>query len=235
LTSEKLLAEVRARLAELSDPQFREGVVRFFKEPVDPYGVRAPEVRRIAAGAARQVKTWPLARRNHFCRELWRSGKLEEGGIAIEVYRRFRKQCAACEFHLFEKWIDRYVRNWAHTDGVSSWLLAASIENEPELIRLLPQWTTSRNRWKRRAAAVSLLQEAKKGRNTGAIFDLAERLIEDGDDLVQKGVGWLLKETYPKKPRETIRFLLGIGKRAPRLVLRIAAEKMSPADRKKIL
>ena len=43
----------------------------------------------------------------------------------------------------------------------------------------------------------SLLQEAKAGRHTDFIFEVAEALRGDADDMVQKGVGWLLKEAYP--------------------------------------
>ena len=235
MTIEELLNQVRAQLKENADPKFREGLMWFFKEPVDPYGVRTPQVRQAAAFAYKELKYWPVAQRNKFLNELWKHGKMEEGSIAVYVYRRFQKQCGSCEFQLFERWIDRYVRNWAHCDGVASWLIAASIENEPELIpRLLP-WTASPNRWKRRASAVSLLQEAKHGRNTEAIFRIAEKLIADPDDMVQKGVGWMLKETYPKKPRELVGFLESHKAHAPRLVLRIAAEKMSPRDRQRAM
>lgn len=235
MTTGHLLADVRSQLEDHADPKFRDGQRWFFNEPVDPYGIRAPQVRQIAAAAYRQLKHWPPAQRNRFCQELWKSGKLEEGAIAVYVYRRFGRLCSSCEFHLFEKWIDRYVRNWAHCDGVASWLLAACVENEPELIQLLPRWTASENRWKRRAAIVSLLQEAKRGRNTEAILKTAAALIEDPDDMVQKGVGWVLKETYPNKPKEVIKFLRARKGRVPRLTLRIAAEKMTPRDRQEIL
>ena len=69
------------------------------------------------------------------------------------------------------------------------------------MIAELAPWTRSKNRWKRRAAAVALLHEAKQGRHTIAIFDIAKRLHKDADDVVRKGVGWLLKETYPKRPK----------------------------------
>jgi 3-methyladenine DNA glycosylase AlkD len=235
VTADELLEDVRRKLSQQIEPVYREGARAFFKEEVDLYGVRTPKVRRVAADAYREVKHWPDAARNSFCRELWKSGKFEEGGIAVAVYQRLRRQCASREFRLFEKWIDRWVRNWAHCDGVSSWLLSASIENEPSLIRLLPPWTKSPNRWKRRAAAVSLLQEAKRGRHTDAIFDIARRLIEDEDDMVRKGVGWVLKETYPAKPRETVQFIESVRDRSARLVLRIAAEKMTPRDRERVL
>jgi 3-methyladenine DNA glycosylase AlkD len=235
MTPRELVSSVRSELAAGADPKFREGLMWFFKEPVDPYGVRTPQVRRIAASAYREVKKWPLPQRNAFCRELWASGKMEEGGVAICVYRRFRKQCAACEFHLFEKWIDRYVGNWAHCDGVAAWLIAASIENEPGLIPLLFPWVASKNRWKRRAAAVSFLQEAKQGRNTEAILKVASALLEDPDDMVQKGVGWILKEAYPKRPSEVMDLLRIHKDRTPRLALRIAAEKMTAAHKAEIL
>ena len=230
-----LLAWIREELKSHVDPGYRAGMVAFSREPIDPCGVRAPDVKRIAAAVYKAVKPWPVAGRNKLCDELWSSGKFEEGGISIYVYRRFRKQCAAPEFKLFERWVDRYVRNWAHCDGVSSWLLAGCIENDPSLIARLEPWVLSRNRWKRRAAAVSLLQEAKQGRNPDAIFKTAGARLEDPDDMVQKGVGWLLKETYPKRPREVVRFLEPRKKGATRLLLRYAAEKMTPTDRARVL
>ena len=230
-----MLASIRAGLRAQADEEFRKGVENFFREPVDAYGVRGPEVKIVARGAWREVKTWPDTALSKLATELWKSGKIEEAGIAILLYRRRVKQCGAREFKLFERWIDRYVHNWASCDGVASWLLAASIGNEPALIGQLDAWVNSRNRWKRRAAVVALLQEAKRGRNAAAIFRTAGALLGDPDDMVQKGVGWVLKETYPKKPAEVMKFLLPRAARTPRLVLRLAAEKMTPADRARLL
>ena len=168
-------------------------------------------------------------------KRLWETGKLESGVLVCHVYRRFAKSCAECEFHLFEKWIDRYVRNWAHCDGVSSWLVAACIANEPELRHQLVGWTVSANRWKQRAAAVSLLWEAKRGRHTEFVFDIAARLLPVRDDMVEKGVGWLLKESYPARPEETLRFLMEHRAAATRLALRYAAEKMPSSARSSLL
>jgi 3-methyladenine DNA glycosylase AlkD len=235
MTVDELLACVRAGLRARVDENYRRGVVNFFREPVNPHGVRAPDVKAVAREAYAEVKGWPAPQRLRFANGLWKSGRLEEGGVAIIIYRRFGKQCGAAEFAVFERWIDRYVHNWANCDGVASWLLAAAIGNEPELIARLRPWTASRNRWKRRAAIVALLQEAKRGRNTAAIFELAEKLLADPDDMVQKGVGWVLKETYPKRPRELMAFLLPRAPETTRLVLRLAAEKMSAQDRAALL
>jgi 3-methyladenine DNA glycosylase AlkD len=235
MTAQELAASVREQLIAAANPATRDGIRHYFREPIDPYGVPTPQVRRIAAAAYKALKIWPPAQRNRFCQELWKSGKSEEGVVAIYVYRRFQKQCAACEFHLFEKWIDRFVRNWAHCDGVGSWLIAACIENEPALSQALPEWTRSPNRWKRRAAAVSLIQEAKRGRSTEMIFRIADAIAADPDDMVQKGVGWMLKEAYPPRPRAVVEFLEARRGKIPRRVLRYAAEKMKERDRAAVL
>ena len=229
------VTKLRERMEAVASKE-RIGVARrFFKEPVDPRGVAAPELKRIAAEAYREIKLWPTLQRDEFCTELWKSGKLEDGAVACYIYRRFEKQCGAAEFALFESWIDNYVSNWAHCDSIAPTLLAACIAKDPALMKRLTAWTKSKNRWKRRAAATALLREAKLGCNPEFILGLSDLLIEDSDEMVQKGVGWLLKETYPKKPRETVEWMLARLGRMPRLVVRYAAEKMSKADRALIM
>ncbi len=232
MTADELLAEVRRQFAAAADPEFAKNLRRFSRESVDPWGVRSAQALKIEQFAYREIKHWPLAQRNRFCTELMKGGKLEEGAACAHIYRRFKKTCGADEFKLFERWIDRYVENWAHTDGIAGWLLAACIENDPSLSKHLPRWTESTNRWKRRAAAVAFLQEAKQGRHTAEIFHIADLLRDDTDDMVQKGVGWVLKESYVPRPREVVAYLR--TRTFPRLVLRYAGEKMSARDRLQI-
>jgi len=195
----------------------------------------APEIKRVAQEVYRHIKPWPAADRDRFCIALWESGTFETGALVCYVYRRFAKQCGASEFRMFTRWLDRYVDNWGLTDGLSLWLLGASIANDPSLIGRIPPWTRSKNRWKRRAAAVALVPSARRGLHTREILRISELLLSDADDMVQKGVGWLLKETYPEKPAEVVRFLMPRRAEIPRLVLRYAAEKMTPADRGRVL
>jgi 3-methyladenine DNA glycosylase AlkD len=232
----ELLAEIRAEFDRLADPQGAADVQYFFKDqPVVMRGLSAPQIQRIARDVYPRIKKMPIADRDRLCTALWASRRFEEGALVCYVYRRFAKQCGAREFALFTRWLDRYVDNWAHTDGLSLWLLGASIASDPKLIDKLDSWTSSKNRWKRRAAAVALVYSAKRGEHTRAILRIAAPLIEDDDDMVQKGVGWLLKETYPNKPAEVVRFLLAKRTKTTRLVLRYAAEKMTAPDKARVL
>lgn len=235
MTIDEALESVRKDLTNSGSPQGIQSAIRFFKEPVNPYGVGAPRTKEIARVLYHEVKQWAPAMRNKLCTKLMQSGKMEEGHVATYVYGRFAKQCELCEFQLFERWIDRYVHNWAHTDGICTVLVAASIQNKPELVSEFIGWTKSDNRWKRRAAAVSLVKAARAGNHTDTIFNVASLLMEDSDEMVQKGAGWLLKETYPKHPKETVEFLQTWKSRTSRLLLRYAAEKMTASDRKKVL
>jgi 3-methyladenine DNA glycosylase AlkD len=226
---DELVAATEERMRAAADPRHETGVRNFFIEPVDPWGVRSADLKPIEQMVYRELKRMTLAERNKYCDKLWKRGKLEEGALVCHVYRRFASECRTCEFKLFERWIDRYVNNWAHCDGISAWLLAACIGNEPSLKAELFGWTRSGNRWKRRATAVSLLQEAKKGRSSEDIFRIAGELAHDEDTMVQKGVGWLLKEAYPKRPEAVVEFLAET--QPPRLVVRYAAEKMTARDK----
>jgi 3-methyladenine DNA glycosylase AlkD len=232
----ELLTEIHAEFDRLADPGAAEGAQRFFKDQIVTLrGIPAPEIQRVAREVYPRVKKMPVAERDRLCTKLWASRQHEEGALVCYLYRRFAKQCGALEFALFTRWLDRYVDNWAHTDGLSLWLLGASIANDPALIDKLDAWTRSKNRWKRRAAAVALVYSAKRGEHTKAILRVATPLIEDHDDMVQKGVGWLLKETYPKKPSEVVRFLVARRTKTTRLVLRYAAKKMNAADKARVL
>lgn len=234
-SAESLFQQIVVRLESAADPEWARGQRAFFRHEVQTRGVRQAALAPIVRDVFRQIKPWPARDRNTLMKRLWETGFLEDGVLVCHVYRRFAASCAACEFKLFERWLDRYVKNWAHCDGVGTFLVAACIGNEPELRFALRGWSRSGNRWKRRAAAVSLIHEGKKGRHTEFIFEIAAVLLPDRDDMVEKGVGWLLKETYPARPRETVEFLLANREAASRLTLRYAAEKMSPRDRNLVL
>lgn len=232
-----LLERVREDLKRNASPEVRASQLRFHKPNEHPpsYGIMAPKLRDMARDLYPEVSKLTVPERDRFCTALWENGSFEEGAIVCYIYRRFGKTCGEREFRLFTRWLGRYVNNWGHTDALSLWLLGACVANEPRLIAEIDAWTKSKNRWKRRAAAVSLVYEARRGRNAENILRIADLLLGDADHMVQKGVGWMLKETYPLKSAQVMRFLMPRREKTTRLVLRHAAEKMSPADRARLL
>lgn len=63
----------------------------------------------------------------------------------------------------------------------------------PAFLAELKRLAKSDNRWVRRAVAVSLIVPARKGMFLNDVFEIADTLLTDKDDLVQKGYGWMLK------------------------------------------
>jgi 3-methyladenine DNA glycosylase AlkD len=80
----------------------------------------------------------------------------------------------------------------------------------------------------KRAAAVSLIIPAKHGQFLPEIIRIADRLLLDKDDMVQKGYGWMLKEASEQHLDEVYQYVLKHRKDMPRTALRYAIEKMPP-------
>ena len=103
---------------------------------------------------------------------------------------RVRKQFAPEDFKIFEGWIESYVTNWATCDTFCNHTVGALLERYPEFLPALDKWAVSENKWFRRAAAVSLIVPARKGLFFKDIIHIADLLLTDSDDMVQKGY-WL--------------------------------------------
>ena len=96
----------------------------------------------------------------------------------------------------------------------------------PEYIARLKQWAGLENRWVKRAAAVTLVLPARRGGFLNDIFQIADILLLDKDDLVQKGYGWMLKEASRQHQQEVLDYVIQHKKEMPRTALRCAIEKM---------
>ncbi|MFQ5752402.1 MAG: DNA alkylation repair protein, partial [bacterium] len=96
-------------------------------------------------------------------------------------------------------------------------------------------WRHSQNLWLRRACAVSFVGLARKGEHLETVYEITESLFVDKEDLIQKAIGWLLREAGKTDPKRLTSFLLLHGSRIPRTTLRYAIEKFSEQKRKQIL
>ena len=95
----------------------------------------------------------------------------------------------------------------------------------------LKKWAKSENRWVKRASAVSLIVPARKGKFLNDIFEIADILHSDKDDMVQKGYGWMLKAASQAHQKEVFNYVMSKKATMPRTSLRYAIEKM-PAELK---
>ena len=67
------------------------------------------------------------------------------------------------------------------------------------------------------------------------VFEIADILLLDKDDMVQKGYGWMLKEASNHEPKKVFEYVMRHKKEMPRTALRYAIEKLSPDLRKQAM
>jgi 3-methyladenine DNA glycosylase AlkD len=77
-----------------------------------------------------------------------------------------------------------------------------------------------------------LIIPTRKGKFLNAILEIANALLTDTDDLVQKGYGWMLKAASQAHQQEIFHYVISRKNEMPRTALRYAIEKM-PAEMRK--
>ncbi len=216
-------------------PQHATGVQWFFKEEIKSHGWRTTDLRRLAVQYRRSIlKDLGLPFLVQVADRLFTGRVLEEKIVAIFLLEKLTSGFTDAEFTLFESWLQR-ISSWADHDGLTHYLIAPMIVSEPARVRRVFKWARSADRWHRRAACVSLIQGTRQRLLWPEIKRLSNMLLRDEDDMVQKGLGWLLREAAKADPKSTVTYLLSIGERATRLVLRTACETLPPEDKSRIL
>ena len=227
----KIIETIRHNLEKNANEKARDSGQRFFKEKIKLYGVKTDIVSKIAKEYLKIIKDLKKVEVFGLCEELWQSGYMEESFIACNWSYFIHKEYKQEDFKVFEKWVSNYVSNWASCDTFCNHTVGEFIEMYPDYLSGLNSWAESENRWMRRAAAVSLIIPARKGKFLKDIFNIADILLLDKDDLVQKGYGWMLKAASQAHQKEVLEYIIANKTMMPRTALRYAIEKM-PKDLK---
>ena len=228
-----ILQAIRADLIAAADPATKESEQRYFKEGVQTYGVKTAAVNAIAKTYLKQLKAAGTAKADIFelCGQLWASGYLEEAFVACSFSESQRTATEPADFAVFEGWVRRHVSNWASCDTLCNHTVGDLLMRFPDLAERLLGWAASDQRWVKRAAAVSLIVPARRGLFHPLALRLADALLTDPDDMVQKGYGWLLKAVADADQAAVFDYVMAHKAVMPRTALRYAIEKM-PAELK---
>ncbi len=208
------------------DEKTQASFQRFFKEKVTYYGVKTPTVGKIAKKKWKEVEKLSKAEIFDLCEELLRSDYMEEAFVVSFWLPNLLDRLEPGDLSTFKTWIAKYVNNWAKCDGFCNHTVGGLIEKYPEARTEVKKWARSENPWLKRAAAVSFIIPAKKGNFLSDALEIADILLVDKDDLVQKGYGWLLKEASRKHQEQVFEYVLKNRKVMPRTALRYAIELM---------
>lgn len=221
-----IISRLREELQNNATEETRISGQRFFKGELKSYGVKSATVHKISKGFWNELKKENKADILALCDQLWQSGNLEESVVACNWVYSLKKQYIPEDFAVFEKWIRNDVNNWASCDTLCNHPVGDFVMMYPEFLGKLKEFATSDNRWVKRAAAVSLIIPARRGLFLEDIFAIADILLTDSDDLVQKGYGWMLKSASQAHQQKVFDYVVRNKAEMPRTALRYAIEKM---------
>jgi len=225
-------AAIRARLRGLANLTIAAHSARFFKSGPGEYGagdrflgIRVPGVRRIA----REFRAAPLGAALALLRSPLHEERLLALVLLVERFERGEESERARIYAQFRKHTPRYVNNWDLVDSAAYQIVGAYLEARDR--GPLYELARSPSLWERRVAIIATFGYIKKGAFDDAL-GLAKILLGDGEDLIHKAVGWMLREVGNRDRAVLERFLREHYAAMPRTMLRYAIEKLS--DRRRL-
>jgi len=209
---------------------------RYFKDPVDNYGVDYAPFKEWKAGfQARLRKHWTIREAVEFCEVMLEDKYMESRGTGFQVVGLFVDEAAPDLLPLIRKWLEDSCGNWGLVDNLAPSVLSPLLREYPELVGEVKEWTSSSNQWVRLGAAVGFVSLVDDEILRDAAYEVATELLDDKEDLIHKAVGWLLREAGKVDRDRLEAYLLDQGPRLPRTTLRYAIEKFPKEDRKRLL
>ncbi len=210
-------------------------LARFFKTGKGEYaegdrflGVTVPETRAVA----KRYQDLSLAE----VLELLSSPIHEERACALFImvgqYGRGSTKTRAAIYRAYLAHT-RYINNWDLVDLSAYHIVGPHLEGREQGV--LGRLAVSRSLWERRIAMVATFHTIRQGDPAPALH-IAERLVYDDHDLIQKAVGWMLREVGKRCSLDAeCAFLDRYAATMPRTALRYAIERMSPAEKRRYM
>jgi len=226
----QIVQQIRADLRGQADAATLASGQRYFKGGALAYGVKTAAVNAVGRQSVKAAKAAGLSKADVYrlCDDLWASGYLEEAFVACVLSESQSKATEPADFDVFDGWVRRHVTNWATCDTLCNHTVGDLMMRFPELGERLLAWATTDQRWVKRASAVSLIVPARRGMFHPLAFRIADALLTDPDDMVQKGYGWLLKAAAESDQAAVLSYVMARKATMPRTALRYAIEKMPP-------
>lgn len=227
-------ADLESRLVELADPAIASQSARFFKTGPGEYGagdrfrgIRVPALRALVK-PARTLSTSDCA---HLLHSPWHEDRLLALLLLVDRFRRGKLDERAAIHHVY---LDntRYINNWDLVDCSAEHIVGAYLTGPAR--ECLDALAASPSLWERRIAIMATFHYIKQG-DFGTTLRLAERLLDDRQDLIHKAVGWMLREVGKRAPDLARDFLEHHGRAMPRTMLRYAIERLPAAERRAYL
>lgn len=226
-----ILKKVRSELRSYANPQKADFLPRFFKTGKGEYG-HGDQFIGVTVPDTRKVARMYQALEEKDIVSLLHSPIHEERLLALLILiTRYQKGDTSTKEHVAKIYLKNIeqVNNWDLVDLSADKILGDYCQNHGTDI--LFTFARSNNLWRRRIAMLATYHFIKQGDAILAL-QISTILKDDSHDLIQKAVGWMLREIGKRCSREIEEsFLDKYATTMPRTMLRYAIEHFSPQRR----
>ncbi len=162
--------------------------------------------------------------------------EVRAGAMSIMGQCAKGKKCSVERLkELYELYIRRHdrINNWDLVDLAAYYVVGRYLADKPRDI--LYKLALSKNLWERRTAIVATAHFILKLKEVDDTLSIAEILVNDPEDLVNKGTGWMLRAAGDVDRPKLMAFLNKYAATMPRVLLRYSIEKLDKPQREKYL
>lgn len=227
--------EIIEELVKLSDPERAKSSLWFFKTGPGQYGegdkflgLSVPKSRIVA----KKAQNLPLTESIKLLHSDWHEARLVSLFVLVWQFEHADKDNKKV---IFDIYLDNtnYVNNWDLVDSSAHKIVGPYLEKSPEKMRILTRLANSDSLWERRIAIVSTLYNSGSKKSSKETLLIAKKLVYDKEDLIQKAVGWALREVGKQVSEDDLlKFLDKYAETMPRTALRYSIERLSPEQKK---
>ena len=191
-------------------------------------GLKTSTIRKLSSKLYHSLQNKEINYVLSICEEFLKEHTWAMGVIAFDWAYRVKKQYTDDTYHIFYRWLEKYVRGWGDCDDFCTHAFGNLLMQKKEIFHKIVSWTVHPDFWVRRASAVILIPLILHGNYEGIDpLVISDSLMMDEHDLVRKGYGWMLKSLSTKEPLRVYHYLLNNKGRIPRVAYRYALEKMT--------
>jgi 3-methyladenine DNA glycosylase AlkD len=218
-------------LTELSAFQTRtelENVQRFFRyEGIESkfFGVRMSNIFELA----KQFMQMPLNEIEKLLESDYYEARM--GAVSIMDFQaRGKKTTDERKKELFDLYISKHncINNWDLVDRSAPYVVGGYLFDKPRTI--LYKLAKSKNVWERRTAIVATYFFIREN-DLDDTFKIAEILVNDQHDLIQKAVGSWVREAGKRDKQKLLTFLDKYAATMPKVTLRYSIEKLDKKEK----
>lgn len=225
---------IQKELETLGNSEAAAFLQGFFKTKAGEYGagdsfrgVRVPVLRNLA----RKYRNLSLPETEKLLRSPFHEDRLLALFLLVDFFAKGNEETRKTIYDLYLA-NTRFINNWDLVDASAANIVGAFLVDKNR--QPLDNLAQSNDLWERRIAIIATFYFIKQG-DFADTLHIAEILLNDKEDLIQKATGWMLREVGNLSLEIEREFLRCYYEKIPRTMLRYAIEKFPEIERQKYL